>query len=540
MQDISAGRFTFDYESSASASYLVIKTKASEKIIGYQVEMIANNSIGSVLHLDVRRVDDSVNIFYNITSKLPLTRFLKRRKLKRDEMIDILSSVSKVILEGINYMLSDRSFLLDEEYVFINPDTLEVFLVYIPIDLSSESFPVTTLYTGTIFSEHSFENATQPKVETYSYLKVDSNSNIRDFVMRLIMFYAEVDDDSSDNFLQRIINHVKSEVFNTSNFYELLKELKTQNTPESDGFTVQKNEKPVKALSAVSLADTAFKPVQPPAGAVSAEVPPRAVKIPPPLSGYAGKKDIASVGLKYKRPAVIAAVISQIAIAAVLAVLFISGALKELGDDTVTTYGLVILVAGALDFLILKRLLDKKNRVENEYSGQMKVNNGENYRLNVFKREIRSQQAGQSESRNEKSEEYADYEVQVPLKYPGKVQHTDETTLLADDNSVNGSGSKYPYLQCQRDGVIDTIHITRDCFVIGRLKDQTDYVLQNSAVGKVHAEIVSREGRYFIRDLNSRNGTYVNEVRIDSNREYEMKGGEKLSFANSEYTFIIP
>jgi len=67
-----------------------------------------------------------------------------------------------------------------------------------------------------------------------------------------------------------------------------------------------------------------------------------------------------------------------------------------------------------------------------------------------------------------------------------------------------------------------------------------DYISQNNAVGKVHAEIISRDGRYFVKDLNSKNGTFVNGVRIAANTEYEIKNNDKITFANSEYVFIIP
>jgi len=43
-----------------------------------------------------------------------------------------------------------------------------------------------------------------------------------------------------------------------------------------------------------------------------------------------------------------------------------------------------------------------------------------------------------------------------------------------------------------------------------------------------------------VKDLNSKNGTFVNGVRIAANTEYEIKNNDKITFANSEYVFIIP
>lgn len=48
---------------------------------------------------------------------------------------------------------------------------------------------------------------------------------------------------------------------------------------------------------------------------------------------------------------------------------------------------------------------------------------------------------------------------------------------------------------------------------IGRTPDN-DLVLPRGNVSKHHARLVLHEGQYFLSDLNSTNGTYVNRVRI--------------------------
>jgi hypothetical protein len=71
-------------------------------------------------------------VYYNITSKIPLNQLL-RRKFGKNEFVNILQGIIKVILESKNYFLSDNCFVLDDELIFLNPDTLEVSLVYFPV-----------------------------------------------------------------------------------------------------------------------------------------------------------------------------------------------------------------------------------------------------------------------------------------------------------------------------------------------------------------------------------------------------------------------
>jgi hypothetical protein len=81
------------------------------------------------------------------------------------------------------------------------------------------------------------------------------------------------------------------------------------------------------------------------------------------------------------------------------------------------------------------------------------------------------------------------------------------------------------------------IVLDRDDFIIGRLTGHVDHVLNNNAVGKLHAELLNRNGVSYVKDLNSMNGTFINNNRIESNKEYELRANDLLRLANSEYIF---
>ena len=96
-----------------------------------------------------------------------------------------------------------------------------------------------------------------------------------------------------------------------------------------------------------------------------------------------------------------------------------------------------------------------------------------------------------------------------------------------------------PLLKVIKTGNAEEIVINKPSFIIGRLDGQVDYVHSNNAIGKVHAEIITREGCYYLKDLNSKNGTFVNGKRLESNTEYEIKNNDKITLANSDFVFIV-
>jgi hypothetical protein len=64
--------------------------------------------------------------------------------------------------------------------------------------------------------------------------------------------------------------------------------------------------------------------------------------------------------------------------------------------------------------------------------------------------------------------------------------------------------------------------------------------LNSEVVSRRHVEIVQKDGRYFLRDLGSTNGTMLDDDRILPGKLYELKHNSKIGLGvEGESTFII-
>ncbi|OQY13636.1 MAG: hypothetical protein B6I30_02600 [Desulfobacteraceae bacterium 4572_187] len=63
------------------------------------------------------------------------------------------------------------------------------------------------------------------------------------------------------------------------------------------------------------------------------------------------------------------------------------------------------------------------------------------------------------------------------------------------------------------DKILKTIESDKNEIMIGR-NAENDIVIENLAVSKQHAKIVNQDGKYYIEDLKSTNGTYLNKIII--------------------------
>ena len=116
----------------------------------------------------------------------------------------------------------------------------------------------------------------------------------------------------------------------------------------------------------------------------------------------------------------------------------------------------------------------------------------------------------------------------------------DGTTVLSDDGiSVQQIQQMQPvnyhFASLTRQVTGEKIELGKPSFVLGKNPEKSDYaVADNTNISRVHAVITMRNGRYYVMDQNSTNGTFINGRIIKAGQETEILPGDCLMLAKGE------
>lgn len=112
--------------------------------------------------------------------------------------------------------------------------------------------------------------------------------------------------------------------------------------------------------------------------------------------------------------------------------------------------------------------------------------------------------------------------------------------IYLDISSVDNSNNGKSYIKLLNKRETIPFKISEEYSIekglkFGRQVDN-DVVLADNFVSKHHSEIIVDEGEYFIKDLDSSNGTYINEEKIED--VVKLKHGDRIGIGMIEFIFI--
>lgn len=475
-----------EYQRDMNHNYLILEREELDTA-SYQVRILVGNMVPSLLKCRVQGLDGKFRIYYDVTSRQPLSVLYEKKKFQAEDLKALFGGIIRALEEMSEYLLNPGQLLIAPEYIYRDIEKKELQFCYVP--------------------GHNRELPGQLRTLT-EYLLPRLDHEDKQAVMLGYGIYRRTMEETFH------LEHMKEELYRAELPEELPAEL-----PEGTLFAaaVGNGRPETAALDNRSREEVSQQ-------REAAEEKPGEKRTPcaaEPLSASSGegagwKREEArpeKVPLWKKLAGCAAGGILCLGIAA-------AGFLGYLPWlETEILLGAAIAGMGlglAIQFVWKKR------------------------RQAMVRTNAAAAKAELSPVEALSSEKIASVEAPAPAGpriFSEKPETKGETfgeTVVLSASPVCGPAT----LVSREPGALATIYLQEEITVVGKLDTAADAVIPMPTVSRLHAKIRRRDGEYYLTDLNSRNGTSVNGRLLKGDEEYCLKEEDQVDFAQAQYVFL--
>ena len=115
-----------------------------------------------------------------------------------------------------------------------------------------------------------------------------------------------------------------------------------------------------------------------------------------------------------------------------------------------------------------------------------------------------------------------------------------EATGLLSEEDMNVISQEPAYGYLYSDRLNRDFQITSNPIIFGRSQTQSDFAISdNNKLSRKHAMFLKKGDGYYVMDIGSSNGVYLNRNRIEVNAEVLLQDGDVVLLADEAFTFNI-
>ena len=123
-------KFNSLYEENKNLLQLKYK---SDDVVEYQVKMINFNKELPIVAMDMFSINDVSTLNYDITGYDTLFNIINKKAINAKELLDVAVTLFSNLMNLNNYFLKSNNVYLNDQYVYYNPFTKKVKIIYLPL-----------------------------------------------------------------------------------------------------------------------------------------------------------------------------------------------------------------------------------------------------------------------------------------------------------------------------------------------------------------------------------------------------------------------
>jgi hypothetical protein len=526
-----------EYKRDLQNNYLILEIPEEAEEDSYRIRMAEQNQIAGLLSFHSSRRDGVLQLHYEVTSLQPLESMFEKKAMQYEDIVAVLAGIGNTLEEMQRYLLNPAQLVFDPQYIFLKPERRDTKLCYIPGSQNDSSI---TMLAEFILKRLDHEDR-QAVVIGYSlYQKALEENFSLQRTLKEILTSVKAEEACAKNresFAERQMGKMPElrqdlSYQESCEIPELRQKLWRNEMPEmpEQHWNLRRNEMPEIPELRRNLRQREVSE--------NAEYGISGWKNQMPVGGWQEEPEYEVTHKKRRKNrnsenknertknnenrnresadkgTITGKLFSIIHPAVLLTGLFGIAALEiifYLGYLNLTQAGGIFFLLISVEMLINKfwqKVRDKKQQEETQW---LQEADGEDELYQILREEM-----------------YEEPENGNPME---------ETRCLVPEESEDGLRLVCVYTSGASGGYPD-IRIGQEPVYIGKVKGESDVLLDSPTVSRIHARLSCRDGICYVKDLNSKNGTFCNGERLRPQEEREIAEEDRIAFAEVEYRAI--
>lgn len=572
MEEILENEICVRYERNNGVNYAVIDTKEEWKCEDdYEVKMLMLNTPEYFLHITMNYIDEKNSIYYDISSKQQLSKLFEYGKVTMEDVKSLFDNISRMVRVVDEYMLNLDRVILNPQDIYVSLSDKKYSFMYSPVAGEKDFYDKMRSLFEYILErfDHSVKKSSLVK-----FYEIYQRILVRDYTPdKLMEFFddenegihiineEDLTDGRADNAYGEDNAYGRDRAYGEDNangknndYVEDINYAGNNNYAKNK--TYIRNNNRVKGKAYTKDNDSIIDKIYDRndnynnnnnfEGTVIKDVMPEIINT--------DKPDKRSK----KTTFIIKAVATVLVLNAIVSMFFKSYAVIKIG----TTASIICIIVGLAIFYIT----DKAAKVIGELINEDKVTEDEliPYRLhnygNKTENGIAEDKASEAQVNTGLDNEYGkqkdnneydnivmakviDEEEEQSAQYGNTMLLSDYLNMLKDNKltlKITDTDSEIPLYVKKADGyeaVTEKLEPDSYPCTIGSLEESSDIYIASPIISKMHACIIKDEDKFYIEDMNSTNGTFINGERIAMHNKMCLSDGDALRIAS--YEFVV-
>ncbi len=572
MEEILENEICVRYERNNGVNYAVIDTKEEWKCEDdYEVKMLMLNTPEYFLHITMNYIDEKNSIYYDISSKQQLSKLFEYGKVTMEDVKSLFDNISRMVRVVDEYMLNLDRVILNPQDIYVSLSDKKYSFMYSPVAGEKDFYDKMRSLFEYILErfDHSVKKSSLVK-----FYEIYQRILVRDYTPDKLMEFFDDENEGihiineedltdgradnaygEDNAYGRDRAYGEDNANGKNNDYVEDINYAGNNNYARDKTYIRNNNR-VKGKTYTKDNDSIIDKIYDRndnynnnnnfEGTVIKDVMPEIINT--------DKPDKRSK----KTTFIIKAVATVLVLNAIVSMFFKSYAVIKISN----TASIICIIVGLAIFYIT----DKAAKVIGELINEDKVTEDEliPYRLhnygNKTENGIAEDKASEAQVNTGLDNEYGkqkdnneydnmvtakviDEEEEQPAQYGNTMLLSDYLNMLKDNKltlKITDTDSEIPLYVKKADGyeaVTEKLEPDNYPCTIGSLEESSDIYIASPIISKMHACIIKDEDKFYIEDMNSTNGTFINGERIAMHNKMCLSDGDALRIAS--YEFVV-